>query len=122
MADICADVEGEGVMCRAGRSSFWMTWDGCMRPCGTMDIDGAYPLRDGFTKAWEDVRKMTAAIRLPKECAHCHSRENCGVCAAICYTETGAFDQKPAYLCAMTESQCDETIRLADMMKGEAQK
>lgn len=118
----CADVEGEGVMCRAGRSSFWLTWDGCMRPCGTMGIESAYPLRDGFAKAWEDVRKMTAQIRLPKECACCRNRDNCGVCAAICGTETGDFHKKPTYLCAMTESQCAEIVRLADMMKGESQK
>lgn len=122
MVDTCADVEDEGVLCRAGRSSFWLTWDGCMRPCGTMDIAGAYPLRDGFAKAWEDVRKMTAEIRLPKECTDCHNRNNCGVCAAICGTETGDFHKKPTYLCTMTESQCAEIVRLADMMKGESEK
>lgn len=122
IADTCADVEGEGVMCRAGRSSFWLTWDGCMRPCGTMGIEGAYPLRDGFAKAWEDVKKMTAQIRLPKKCACCLNRDNCGVCAAICGTETGDFHKKPTYLCTMTESQCAEIVRLADMMKGESEK
>ena len=37
----CADPEQEGVMCRAGRSSFWLTWDGRMLPCGTMDIEAS---------------------------------------------------------------------------------
>lgn len=121
LTDICADVEAEGVMCRAGRSSFWMTWDGKMMPCGTMDVAASDPLRDGFRRAWDEVREATARIRLPKECAACAFRSNCGVCASICTTETGRSDQKPEYLCTLTKSLCDETIRLAQMMKGESE-
>lgn len=118
LTETCADVEQEGVMCRAGRSSFWLTWDGRMLPCGTMDVEAAYPLRDGFAAAWEQVRRMTAAIRLPKECAGCAMRNNCGVCAAICRGETGRFDGRPEYICAMAESSCRHTLRLAEEMKG----
>ena len=122
LSGTCSDVEGEGVSCRAGRSSFWLTWDGRMQPCGTMNVSAAaQPLRDGFAAAWEEVRQMTAAIRLPRECAACSQRGNCGVCAAICATETGAFDKKPAYLCAMTDHLCAEILRLAEGVKGEDQ-
>lgn len=113
-SDTCSDVEQEGVMCRAGRSSFWMTWDGRMLPCGTMDIDGSYPLRDGFAHAWQEVRERTARIRLPRECAACKNRNNCSVCASICKGETGRFDQKPEYLCAMMESLRNKTIEIAE--------
>jgi len=32
----------------------------------------------------------------------------CHICAAMCVTETGHFDEKPAYLCEMTR----QTVRL----------
>ena len=118
LGDTCADVEQEGVMCRAGRSSFWLTWDGRMLPCGTMDVEASYPLRDGFEAAWRQVRERTAAIRLPAECTGCSMRKNCGVCAAVCKGETGRFDGKPEYLCRLTEGICRETLALAERMKG----
>ena len=104
LLESCSDVEQEGVMCRAGRSSFWLTWDGRMLPCGTMDIEASYPLEVGFDKAWQEVRERTAAIRLPKECGGCPSRKNCPLCASICKGETGRFDGRPDYLCGMTEA------------------
>ena len=108
------DPKPEGVMCRAGRSSFWVTWEGEMLPCGTMDIAPEYPFRDGFKPAWDRVREKTAAIRLPVECASCKMRSSCGVCAAVCKSETGAFDKKPQYLCTMTEAICRHTLELAE--------
>lgn len=111
--------DGEGITCRAGRSSFWLTWDGKMMPCGTMNVDAAYPLRDGFRQAWEEVRRTAAAIRLPEKCSACAERGNCCVCAAICQTETGSFRHCPDYLCSMTESYIAEVLRLAQIDKGE---
>ena len=117
----CVDVEQEGVRCRAGRSSFWLTWDGKMTPCGTMDLEPAYPLRDGFAVAWNQVRERTEAIRMPKECAGCQLKANCGVCAAVCKSETGAFDQRPDYMCEMTKATASEILARADERKeGEA--
>ncbi len=107
------DPSSVGVRCRAGRSSFWMTWDGRMLPCGTMEYDPSYPLRDGFAKAWEEVKARTAAIRLPADCAACPNLSNCSVCASICRCETGGFDHRPEYLCKMEQSRYEETKRLA---------
>lgn len=119
LIESCSDVEQEGVACRAGRSAFWLTWDGRMLPCGTMSIDAAYPLRDGFAAAWDEVRARVAAIRLPHECAACANRKNCNVCAAICKCETGAFDGKPEYMCEMMQSLRESTIRIADELEKE---
>ena len=107
-SECSADLD-EGVSCRAGSTSFWMTWDGRMLPCGMIPHPAVQPLEIGFAAAWEQIRKETAAIRMPKECATCANRKMCAVCAAICLTETGSFDKKPEYVCRMTE----ETIRLA---------
>ncbi|MBQ8830717.1 MAG: radical SAM protein [Oscillospiraceae bacterium] len=104
----CPMEEGEGVRCRAGSSSFWMTWDGKMLPCGLMTEPAAYPLEVGFDNAWKTIREKTAEIRMPSKCAACGYKDICGVCAAVCSAETGAFDAVPEYVC---EKIC-ETVRI----------
>ena len=42
--DECVDGTGEHVKCRAGRSTFWVTWDGRMLPCGMFPVEG-YSIR-----------------------------------------------------------------------------
>ena len=103
----CPVEEGEGVRCRAGSTAFWMTWDGRMLPCGMMPGPTAYPLETGFDSAWEYIRRETAAIRTPAKCESCKYKPVCGVCAAVCVTETGKFDGVPEYVCRQTE----ETVR-----------
>jgi radical SAM protein with 4Fe4S-binding SPASM domain len=103
----------EGVSCRAGYSTFWITWDGRMLPCGMMPGPEAHPLKDGFDAAWEYIRTETRKLRLPKECAACTKREICAACAAVCVTETGRFDGVPEYMCRMTEEILEQTKRVA---------
>ena len=110
--DCAADLD-EGVSCRAGYSTFWMTWDGRMLPCGMMPGPEAFPLKEGFTAAWEHIKKETRKIRLPKECAACAKREACAACAAVCVTETGKFDGVPEYMCRMTEEILEQMGRVA---------
>ncbi|MBR4863364.1 MAG: radical SAM protein [Oscillospiraceae bacterium] len=109
LAPECSTETDPGVRCRAGSTSFWLTWDGKMLPCGMMPRPIAYPLEAGFAAAWETIRNATAALRLPSACTTCPKKPVCPVCAAVCVTETGAFDQVPHYLC----QQVEETVRLA---------
>lgn len=95
----CPVEEGEGVRCRAGSTAFWITWDGKMMPCGMMTRPVVYPLETGFEAAWQTIREETAKIRLPEKCSSCEDKEICGVCAAVCHTETGRFDGLPEYVC-----------------------
>jgi radical SAM protein with 4Fe4S-binding SPASM domain len=104
----CEGIPSEGIMCRAGRSSFWMTWDGRMMPCGMMLEPVTYPLRDGFNAAWDELRQKAAEVMLPHECVTCSVRHACHICAASAYAETGRFDGKPQYICDMIH----ETVRL----------
>lgn len=104
-AEGCATEIGEGVTCRAGSTSFWLTWDGRMLPCGMMTTPEVYPLETGFAGAWEALRKATADIRTPSKCVSCEHRELCGVCAAVCFAETGRFDGVPDYICEKTVAQ-----------------
>lgn len=100
----CPMEEGEGVRCRAGSSSFWMTWDGKMTPCGMMTTPVVYPVEVGFDAAWEELKEKTAAIRTPGKCVDCRYKNLCGVCAAVCFTETGRFDAVPEYVCRRAEA------------------
>ena len=121
IADGCADdcPEGDGVLCRAGRSSFWITWDGKMMPCGTMaTAENAPSLTErSFADCWNWVRDYTAAIRLPAACRVCPDRVNCAVCAAVCKGETGEFSGKPEYLCKMTKARIEAVLRLDEARK-----
>ncbi len=91
------------VRCRAGKSSFWITADGIMRPCGMMPAPDSRPLEDGFKKAWQEIKSETENIRLPEECLTCKYSGICNVCAAMCKAETGDFGKTPQYICRMTK-------------------
>ena len=101
----CPVEADEGITCRAGSTGFWITWDGKMTPCGMMTTPVVYPLRDGFGAAWDELRARTAALRMPGECSGCDHRDICGVCAAVCFTETGRFDGVPTYICEKAREQ-----------------
>lgn len=104
----CEGTPGEGIMCRAGRSAFWINWQGIMTPCGMMTEPVASVKKLGFSAAWEATKAATAEIRLPGECAACGYKHACHACAAMCVTETGHFNVKLEYVCRMTH----ETVRL----------
>ena len=97
------------IRCRAGRCSYWITWDGKMRPCGMMSEPETEPLQVGFEQAWAQLRKAVAGIRLSPECSVCERRNSCPVCAAMCLAETGSFSKKPEYICSMFEQICNLT-------------
>ena len=103
-----ADLD-EGVGCRAGRTTFWMTWDGRMTPCGMMPDPVTHPLETGFDAAWRRLREQTEQLRMPGKCGTCPKRGGCPVCAAVCVTETGRFDGVPEYVCAMTDAVFEKT-------------
>lgn len=98
--------------CRAGRCSFWVTANGRMLPCGTMNAESSDPFADGFSTAWQQVRARVAAIRMPEKCTTCPNRKFCGVCAAICVDETGSFSEVPEYACVFSENLKKEIIRI----------
>lgn len=98
-------IEGENMYCRAGKSAFWITWDGRMLPCGMFHIKGFPVEKNGFEYAWYLVREFTKKIKLPSECRGCLYKKKCAACAAACLAETGRTDIKPEYICEMTKYQ-----------------
>lgn len=93
---------GNSISCQAGKSSFWLTWDGKMRICGLTTAPEVDVTEFGFSKSWEMIRVAAGQIRLPAECSVCPRKGLCRICAAMCQTETGRFDGKPQYVCDMS--------------------
>ena len=102
--DDCGVVEGDHMRCRAGITSFWMTWEGKMLPCGMIPDKGKNPWEIGFDKAWENAKNIVSEITLPVKCAGCGKKDECKACAAMVYTETGTYDKVPQYRCEMTKN------------------
>lgn len=98
------DPEDECRNCRAGRSAFWLSWDGKLMPCGMMPEPSASVRELGFAEAWRQVRDRVHAITFPEQCRHCRHRELCHICLAKCYTETLGFTKPPEYACRMTKA------------------
>ena len=112
---------GDGIRCRAGRCSFWITWQGAMTPCGMFpDKDSPNDSPNVFTMpfaaAWQQVKESVAAIRLPAACAGCSAKEICRPCAAMVITESGEFTQVPRYRCAMTHAYPTQWKRVKEEM------
>lgn len=95
----------EPMGCRAGRSSFWLNWQGKMTACGMQNAPCAFPFQEGFHSAWQEIRERTAEVRLPAKCSRCKNRAACMVCGAAVYCENGTMNNEaPEYVCKMTES------------------
>ncbi len=88
---------GERINCRAGSTTFWVTWKGEMTPCGMMNTPSV-PIED-FKEAWNSIREKRREIFLPTQCTGCELRKSCDMCAAVSYAETGRFDSLPEYVC-----------------------
>lgn len=73
---------GKGVACAAGRSLFAVNWRGEMRACLDLPFK-AYPLEEGFQKAWEYVHERAVNYPFPGECLSCAYNGICTVCPVI---------------------------------------
>lgn len=115
----CAET-GDGVRCRAGRSSFWITWEGNLLPCGMLPGGSEKNVFEGdFAELWECVKDETGRIRLPAECAGCRLKDTCRACASMVMTESGSFDKVPCYRCQMTKAMAGQRALLKKRLKEE---
>lgn len=100
----CQELPAERIRCRAGSSTFWVTWDGKMRPCGMMTEPSAEIAELGFLGAWQAIRAARQSIMVPGKCTGCEMRNACDQCAALCFAETGSFTGVPEYMCEKTRA------------------
>lgn len=100
--DECQDLPAEKIRCRAGQTTFWVTCDGQMRPCGMMTEPSTAV--EEFFSAWAEIHEAREGILMPAKCMNCDLRKLCDVCAAVTYAENGRFDAVPQYACEKTKA------------------
>ena len=99
----CQELPLQKIRCRAGSSTFWVTWDHQLRPCGMMTEPGVDLAQTAFPHAWEQLRALREQIVVPAQCAACSIRNACDQCAAVCHAEGGSYAAVPDYMCRMTK-------------------
>ena len=110
----CADT-GDVMRCRAGRCSFWVTWQGGLTPCGMFpEQKSPNVFEEEFVSAWEKVKAQVAQIRLPAPCANCSAKITCRACGAMVLSESGSFEKVPRYRCQMTKAYPVQWERLKE--------
>lgn len=102
----CIDPLDGKIRCRAGISSFWITWDGWLTPCGMMPEPKVDLPQMAFEEAWNSLVEAASALRLSGVCNKCPNRNICHPCAAIAYAETGSSSGIPTYMCRVTQETC----------------
>ena len=84
---------------RAGKTTFWVTWDGYMTPCGMMPEPKVDLMAQSFAAAWQKITELAGALCLSGVCDTCPNIKTCHPCAAIAYAETGKASGIPTYMC-----------------------
>ncbi|MBQ8833659.1 MAG: radical SAM protein [Oscillospiraceae bacterium] len=102
----CIDPIDGKIRCRAGKASFWISWDGWLMPCGMMPEPKVDITKLPFGEAWASLAEASAALRLSGVCDKCSNLKVCHPCAAISYAETGSSAGIPTYMCRTTREMC----------------
>ena len=91
-----------GVKCGAGRSCFNIDWKGIMSPCNALEMIQAYPLEDGFDKAWQQIRQAIDQFPRAAACEGCVYEPICEPCIGrkSIYAKAGEW---PHVLCERTK-------------------
>lgn len=97
--EFCIDPLDGKVRCRAGKSVFWITWDGWLTPCGMLNNPRIDITVHSFKEGWEKLVKESEDLTLSGVCTTCANRKICHSCAAVAAAETGRFSGIPRYLC-----------------------
>lgn len=102
--EACVDPVDGKIRCRAGKASFWITWDGFMTPCSIMpepkiDLNGK-----SFSQAWQELTEVCGSLSLSGVCDKCSNVDICHACAATAIAETGSAQGISKYLCQMVEA------------------
>lgn len=109
LANISNDIaaqqhESRAAKCMAGRSAFWITWDGHMLPCGMLPRLGEALKEASFNQIWADFEQTMKAQMLPEKCSACAKKILCPVCIAVTQSQNIA----PDALCRYCDSYMAE--------------
>lgn len=103
--------ESKASQCMAGKSSFWISWDGKMLPCGMLYLHTQDVRTIGFSAAWKNTVDECEKIFLPKECTFCKYRPICSSCAAIFECSSGSSDKLDDNICIKTRTYADRFLK-----------
>lgn len=92
------------MVCRAGRSSFWINWKGEMSPCFALENKNVNVFDTGFKEAWKRNKEYVKNIKLSAKCVSCEKQELCIACAGRAFCETGNSVETPKYICEFMEN------------------
>lgn len=96
--------EGLEFICRAGRCSAWIDWQGNLLNCG-MYASMKKSLKDNrFADLWQEMVEETVSFRYRPVCERCPNRRFCHPCVSMVYNECGSLDGRPEYVCRMNEA------------------
>ncbi len=99
----CVDPVDGRIRCRAGKSTFWITWDGWLTACGMMPQPRVDTANLDFPTAWQRLTELAGQTRVSGVCDKCPNSKICHPCAAMAAAETGSTAGIPRYLCQMTQ-------------------
>lgn len=125
------DMEGDEIWgsdmgrmrCRAGRSTFWISWEGKMTACGMLDFPKVvYPFEREFKECWMELTDTVRSAKVLKECNRCEKKEVCNPCVAMLNAEEGDVNCKPEYICQMTDSIIEEMKKQIQEVKSDEDK
>lgn len=109
------DNKEEYMQCRAGRCSFWISWDGTMSACGLTPFPKTFDAFDGkLLDHWEELTEAVRKAPVLEACAGCHLRTVCKPCVATVYAESGKTEGRIPYMCRM--AQCTVNL-IQDYLK-----
>lgn len=95
----CIDPVDGKIRCRAGKASFWITWDGWLTPCGLMPEPKVDLNEYSFGEAWKELTDICENVPTSGVCTNCPNQKICHTCAAMAIAETGKVTGIPKYLC-----------------------
>lgn len=101
--EYCEDPIDGHIRCRAGKASFWITWDGYITPCGMMNNPKIDYYEKGFDEGWSSLTSISRDLHLSGICFKCKNIDICHSCAAMAISETGNVQGIPKYLCKMVD-------------------
>ena len=111
-ADDWGTQQEEFMRCRAGRSTFWVNWEGKMTACGMIEFPLVVnPFEMSFRDCWNRLTDKVRSTPVLKGCAGCDKRDLCSPCVAMIHGETGTIDQKAPYMCQLAESILNQMKR-----------
>ena len=102
----------EYMKCRAGRSSFWVSWDGTMSACGMTPFPvQVSPFQKSFHDCWKELTDQVRSTSVLKKCTSCSLKEVCNPCVAMLYAETGDVNECAPYLKEMAEKTIEKIVK-----------